>query len=136
MQTDLYGLTTGEAAARLAAEGPNELPRVGQRRLPRILRDVLTEPMFALLIGSGVTYLLLGDALEALLLLLFASLSVGIAVMQEARSERMLDALGTSPARVRWSSATASAGVLPAAKWCAAISWCCPKETVCLPTAR
>ena len=99
MQTDLYGLTTGEAAARLAAEGPNELPRVGQRRLPRILRDVLTEPMFALLIGSGVIYLLLGDALEALLLLLFASLSVGIAVMQEARSERMLDALRdlTSP---------------------------------------
>ena len=99
MQTDLHGLTTGEAAARLAAEGPNELPRVGQRRLPRILRDVLTEPMFALLIGSGVIYLFLGDALEALLLLLFASLSIGIAVMQEARSERMLDALRdlTSP---------------------------------------
>ena len=99
MQTDLHGLTTGEAAARLAAEGPNELPRVGQRRLPRILRDVLTEPMFALLIGSGVIYLLLGDALEALLLLIFASLSVGIAVMQETRSERMLDALRdlTSP---------------------------------------
>ena len=99
MQTDLHGLTTGEAAARLAAEGPNELPRVGRRRLPRILRDVLTEPMFALLLGSGVIYLLLGDALEALLLLLFASLSVGIAVMQEARSERMLDALRdlTSP---------------------------------------
>jgi len=99
MQTDLHGLTTGEAAARLAAEGPNELPRVGHRRLPRILRDVLTEPMFALLIGSGVIYLLLGDALEALLLLLFASLSIGITVMQEARSERMLDALRdlTSP---------------------------------------
>ena len=99
MQPDLHGLTTDEAAARLAADGPNELPRRGRRRLPRILRDVLTEPMFALLLGSGVIYLALGDTLEALLLLIFASLSVGIAVIQEARSERTLEALRdlTSP---------------------------------------
>lgn len=97
--TDLHGLTTGEAAARLAADGPNELPRAGRRRLRRILWDVLTEPMFALLLGSGVIYLVLGDALEAFLLLMFASLSVGIAVIQEARSERTLEALRdlTSP---------------------------------------
>jgi P-type Ca2+ transporter type 2C len=99
MQPDLHGLTTDEAAARLAADGPNELPRRGRRQLPRILRDVLTEPMFALLLGSGVIYLALGDTLEALLLLIFASLSVGIAVIQEARSERTLEALRdlTSP---------------------------------------
>jgi Ca2+-transporting ATPase len=99
MQTDLRGLTAGEAAARLATDGPNELPRAGHRQLPRILLDVLTEPMFALLLGSGVIYLALGDALEALLLLIFASLSIGIAVLQEARSERTLEALRdlTSP---------------------------------------
>jgi Ca2+-transporting ATPase len=99
MQTVPRGLTAREATARLATEGPNELPRAGRRRLPRILREVLMEPMFALLIGSGVIYLILGDALEALLLLLFACLSVSIAVMQEARSERTLDALRdlTSP---------------------------------------
>jgi Ca2+-transporting ATPase len=99
MQTELHGLTTDEAAARLAADGPNELPRGGRRRLSQILRDVLTEPMFALLLGSGVIYLVLGDMLEAALLLVFASLSVGIAVIQEARSERTLEALRdlTSP---------------------------------------
>jgi Ca2+-transporting ATPase len=99
MQGVAHGLTSIEAAARLAAEGPNELPRTGRRRLLQILRDVLTEPMFALLLGSGVIYLVLGDTLEALLLLVFASLSVGIAVMQEARSERTLEALRdlTSP---------------------------------------
>ncbi len=95
----LQGLTQAEAAARLTAEGSNELPRVGQRQLPRILRDVLSEPMFSLLLGSGVIYLLLGDTLEALLLLVFASLSVAIAVIQETRSEHVLDALRdlTSP---------------------------------------
>lgn len=93
------GLTTAEAAARLVAEGPNELARFGRRRLPRIVRDVLSEPMFALLLGSGVIYLLLGDRVEALLLLLFASLSVAIAVVQETRSEKVLEALRdlTSP---------------------------------------
>lgn len=93
------GLTASEAAERLRQEGPNELPRRGRRNLPRILRDVLAEPMFALLLGAGVIYLLLGDHLEALLLLIFASLSVAIAVVQEARSERVLEALRdlTSP---------------------------------------
>src|SRR3954453_11405026 len=99
MQTDLHGLTADEAAARLAADGTTELPPVGRGRLPQILRDVLTEPMFALLLGSGVIYLLLGDKVEALLLLVFASLSVGIAVIQETRSERVIEALRdlTSP---------------------------------------
>jgi Ca2+-transporting ATPase len=99
MQTAPQGLSSEEAAARLAAEGPNELPRTGRRRLPRILRDVLSEPMFGLLLGSGLIYLVLGDTIEALLLLVFASLSVAITVVQETRSERVLDALRdlTSP---------------------------------------
>ena len=55
--------------------------------------------MFGLLLGSGLIYLLLGDRIEALILLVFASLSVGIAVVQETRSERVLEALRdlTSP---------------------------------------
>ena len=99
LTSELRGLTSPEAAARLAAEGPNELPRMGRRRLPRILRDVLSEPMFALLLGAGAVYLLLGDRLEALLLSVFASLSVLIAVVQETRSEHVIEALRdlTSP---------------------------------------
>jgi Ca2+-transporting ATPase len=92
-------LASREAAERLRRDGPNELPRAGRRKFWRILRDVLSEPMFGLLIGAGLIYLLLGDHVEALLLLVFASLSVAIAVIQEARSERVLDALRdlTSP---------------------------------------
>jgi Ca2+-transporting ATPase len=92
-------LDTQQAADRLRHDGPNELPRTGHRKFWRILRDVLTEPMFGMLLGAGLIYLLLGDRLEAVLLLVFASLSVAIAVIQEARSERVLDALRdlTSP---------------------------------------
>ena len=87
------GLSAADAAARLAAEGPNELAHSARRRLPRIAGDVLREPMFGLLLGSGLIYLLLGDRMEAVILLVFASLSTGIAVIQESRSERVLEAL-------------------------------------------
>ena len=49
--------------------------------------------MLALLIAGGVIYFLLGDRTEAVLLLAFASLSVVITVVQEARTERVLEAL-------------------------------------------
>ena len=93
------GLTQAEATARLAAEGPNELPRAKRRPPLRIILDVLREPMLSLLLVGGGVYLLLGSREEALILLAFACLSVGITVVQEARTERVLEALRdlTSP---------------------------------------
>ncbi|MEO8444098.1 MAG: cation-translocating P-type ATPase [Gammaproteobacteria bacterium] len=87
------GLTAAVAAERLRRDGYNELPRPDRRGALRILAEVLRQPMFMLLIGGGVVYLLLGDRLEAILLLLFASLSVAITIIQESRSERVLEAL-------------------------------------------
>ncbi len=89
----MLGLTSAAAAARLKLDGHNELPVTEGRGFLRILAEVLRQPMFALLLGGGVVYLLLGDRLEALLLLLFASLSVTITIVQESRSERVLEAL-------------------------------------------
>ncbi len=93
------GLTPQQAADRLRTEGPNELPRPGLRSFGRIVVDVIREPMFGLLLAAGAIYLLLGDLAEALLLLAFASISVAIAIVQENRSERVLEALRdlTSP---------------------------------------
>jgi P-type Ca2+ transporter type 2C len=93
------GLTAREAAERLAAEGPNALPRPESRDLLRIVGEILREPMFALLLGAGGIYLLLGDLKEAVILFLFACTSVGIPVAQEARTERVLESLRdlTSP---------------------------------------
>ena len=55
--------------------------------------------MLALLLGGGVVYLALGDLKEALILLVFATLSVLITVVQQTRTERVLEALRdlTSP---------------------------------------
>ena len=90
MQT---GLTDGQVRERQSRYGPNEIPHRDKRSLPRIIGEVLREPMLALLLGAGFIYLLLGDRLEAILLLLFATFSVAISVIQETRSERVLAAL-------------------------------------------
>jgi P-type Ca2+ transporter type 2C len=87
------GLSSAEAAARLAADGPNELARAGRRSVLRIAFEVLREPMLALLLAGGVAYLLLGDLTEALILLGFATFSVGVTVIQETRTEHVLEAL-------------------------------------------
>lgn len=87
------GLTAELAADRLKVDGYNELPSPDRRGFVRIVWEVIRQPMFALLIGGGIVYLLLGDTLEALLLLVFATLSVLITIVQESRSERVLEAL-------------------------------------------
>ena len=87
------GLTATVASARLASDGPNELPRAGRRSILRIALEVLREPMLALLLAGGVAYLLLGDRVEALILLSFALFSITVTVVQETRTEHVLEAL-------------------------------------------
>ena len=93
------GLSTADAAARFAADGPNALPHAKHRSPLRIVLNVLREPMLALLLAGGVVYLLLGSQAEALILLAFACMSITITAVQEARTERVLEALRdlTSP---------------------------------------
>lgn len=87
------GLTAGEARSRLASDGPNELPSGGHRTGLRILLDVIREPMLALLLTGGAIYATLGETGDAAVLVAFACLSVLITLVQEWRSEKVLEAL-------------------------------------------
>ncbi len=91
--TELIGLTSAEAAKLLAKDGPNVLPQTGGRSMWVIIGEVLREPMLTLLLIGGVAYMLLGDLSEALILLAFASFSVVVTVVQESRTEHVLEAL-------------------------------------------
>jgi Ca2+-transporting ATPase len=95
----IRGLSEADAQIRLKAQGYNELPRPERRTPLRIVLEVLREPMLALLLGGGAIYLALGDLKEAIILLVFATMSVLITVIQESRTERVLEALRdlTSP---------------------------------------
>ena len=87
------GLTQTEAQARLRTEGYNELPAAAKRDIPAIALDVLREPMFLLLVCAGGIYFLLGDTRDALLLLGFVFVVLGITLYQEYKTERVLQAL-------------------------------------------
>ena len=87
------GLTPEEAGRRLRLEGPNELPASKPRNLLAVAYGVLREPMFLLLVAGGAIYMLLGDLQEALLLLGFVFVIIGITVHQERKTENALKAL-------------------------------------------
>ena len=90
---DASGLSNEQAAARLQADGPNEIPQEKRGGILTVAREVLREPMFRLLLAAGVVYVILGDIGEALMLLVFATASVGITIYQSYRAERALDRL-------------------------------------------
>ena len=91
--TAQLGLSVEEAAARLGRDGHNELPTAKPRSLFSIVCNVVLEPMFLLLIACGAIYLILGDTGEALMLLGFVFVIMGITFVQTRRSERALEAL-------------------------------------------
>jgi Ca2+-transporting ATPase len=93
------GLEEAEAAARLAADGPNELAADRRAGFLATAAGVLREPMLLLLLAAGGVYLLLGDRREAATLLSFVGAVIGITLVQERRTERAVAALRdlTSP---------------------------------------
>src|SRR5687767_1479356 len=97
------GLSHAEAARRLLADGANALPTPPRRGAFRLALGVLREPMFLLLTVAAAVYLLIGDLGEGLMLAAFALMTIGLVAVQEARSERALEALralGAPTARV------------------------------------
>lgn len=91
--TLLRGLSANEAAARLAADGPNELPRDPRRGILRLAAELVLEPMFLLLFAAVTIYVVLGDVREAAVLAAFVVVVAGITLVQETRTERAIDAL-------------------------------------------
>ena len=87
------GLSASEADEKLRREGYNELPADRQRSIFCIIGEVVHEPMFLLLVASGLIYFLLGDISEGLMLMSFVVLVIGITVYQERKTERALEAL-------------------------------------------
>jgi len=87
------GLTASEAEERLRRDGYNELAAATERGIFPIVVEVVHEPMFLLLVASGLLYFLLGDISEGLILMSFVVLVIGITVYQERKTERALEAL-------------------------------------------
>ena len=89
----LTGLSDSEVARRSQQHGYNELPSSKGRSIFATAWGVVREPMFLLLLACGTIYLLLGDVQEAVMLLGFVFVVLGITLYQERKTERALEAL-------------------------------------------
>ena len=87
------GLSSREAADKLSVEGYNELPESKKRGFFWIVFEVIHEPMFLLLVASGLLYFILGDFSQGVMLMSFVVVIIGITVYQEQKTERALETL-------------------------------------------
>ncbi len=87
------GLSSVEAADRLAREGLNALPQPEHRGWLRQFAQVMREPMLLLLAAAALLYLLLGEPRDAAVLGLSVLMVVAMALYQSVRAERALQAL-------------------------------------------
>ena len=87
------GLSLQQAAERLRTDGPNALPDPQRRSLWQRVCDLLSEPMFALLVLAAVLYIVLGDLLEGLTLAVFVIAVLALTFYQEGQSENAIAAL-------------------------------------------
>jgi Mg2+-importing ATPase len=88
----------------LSTEGPNELPRPGQRAAARILLAQFTSPLVLVLILAAVVSRLLGERTETAVILCIVGINALLGFVQEYRAERAVRALRrlvTRTARVR-----------------------------------
>ena len=86
LSTRAEGLTSEQAAARLAEHGPNVLPHDERPGLARLLGRALLDPLVILLAVLATVSISTGDPRAAAMMVLMIVLSVGLKLFQEAKA--------------------------------------------------
>lgn len=99
------GLTGAEAALRLASTGPNRLvpERATTNRLRRLLKPLL-DPMVLMLLIAAPVYVVIGDYIDAIVVLIALVPIAAVGWFLERRAERALERLRslTTPTTIVW----------------------------------
>jgi len=94
MATSNYqGLSGEQVVASRTRHGANTMARGRRYRLPEILREIVAEPLFLILVLTSGIYFLLGEAREAWIMLGALGFVSGISLYQETRSRAAVEAL-------------------------------------------
>jgi len=89
----MKGLTTSEAAQLQLQYGKNELVPEKKESIFRKIFQVISEPMFLLLIIAATIYFILGEPRDGAIMLIFVVSIIGIEAIQEWKTDRTLKAL-------------------------------------------
>jgi Mg2+-importing ATPase len=87
------GLTAAEAADRLRLDGPNAIGGSGRRTRLAILISQVASPLVLILVGASLVSLVVGDEINASIILAIVVMSAALGFVQEARSEAAVAAL-------------------------------------------
>ncbi len=87
------GLSSAEAQARLATVGPNELVERGGRTRREIIVEQLTGVLTILLFIAALVSAVLGDWIEAVVILVIVVLNAVLGYVQEVKAEQSMEAL-------------------------------------------
>jgi Ca2+-transporting ATPase len=88
------GLTSGEAARRLSADGPNVVPPARRARLAERVLSQLRDPLVIVLLVAAVLTIATGDWTDAGVILLVVVVNTAAGVTQEVRADQAIAALG------------------------------------------
>ncbi len=94
-QKSYPGLTDTEVIASREKYGSNELEHKRKPNIFQKIAQVLTEPMFLLLLATASIYFILGEITDGLIMLGFVLFISGIEFFQERRTDKALEALNT-----------------------------------------
>lgn len=87
------GLSSIQALDRLRRDGQNILPGSVPVSFFKLVFEIVTEPMFLMLLSAGGLYLALGDRGEAIFLLAVVFMIIAMTLFQHGRTQRKLEAL-------------------------------------------
>jgi len=87
------GLTSEEAKARLAQDGPNELPEGKREGWLRIFLRQFESPLIYVLIVAAIVVFLLGEIIDSLLIVIVLLFNALVGAVQEGRAENTMLAL-------------------------------------------
>jgi Mg2+-importing ATPase len=93
LHTSPQGLTADEARRRLSVYGPNEPPRAERRSLVLELVTLLANPLVLILLAASAVSAVLGEAVNAGLIVLIVGLSMLLDAVQMYRSQRAVERL-------------------------------------------
>jgi Mg2+-importing ATPase len=93
LDTSAEGLTSREAAARLAGYGPNELSSEGGRSRIGILLGQLKSPLLLILVFAAAVSGWSGEWADSTIVILILIASAGIGYLRESRAESAITAL-------------------------------------------
>jgi Ca2+-transporting ATPase len=87
------GLSSAEAADRLARNGPNELPRARRTPAWRLVADQLRDPLILVLLAAAVLTVATGDLADASVIALVIAVNTTAGVVQEVKAGQAIAVL-------------------------------------------